>query len=99
MIHKNFLFKTIRSIHISEKSNQCKEKNNVMIFKVHKNSTKREIKISVSKMFQIKVKKVNLLNVKGKIKKKGKNLTKPKSWKKAYIFFQENQNLDFLTNS
>ncbi|WP_343183492.1 50S ribosomal protein L23 [Buchnera aphidicola] len=99
MRNKNFLFKTINSIHISEKSNQCREKNKVIILKVNKKSTKREIKISVSRMFQVEVKKINILNVKGKLKKKGKNFTKKKTWKKAYVFFKNNQNLDFLNNS
>ncbi|NIG99332.1 MAG: 50S ribosomal protein L23 [Buchnera aphidicola (Periphyllus acericola)] len=96
MIKKNFLFKTINSLHISEKSNQCQEKNNVIVLKVNKNSTKKEIKIAVFKMFNLLVKKVNLVNIKGKSKKKGKNITKKKTIKKAYIFLKKNQNLDFL---
>ncbi|CAL4324031.1 50S ribosomal protein L23 [Buchnera aphidicola (Chaitophorus sp. 3695)] len=98
MLKKNFLFQTIQSIYVSEKSNQSKE-NNVLVLKVNKNATKKEIKISVINMFQLKVKKVNLLNVKGKKKNKGKNIFFKKNWKKAYVFLKSDQNLDFLNNS
>lgn len=98
MINKNFIFKTILSLHISEKSNKSKENNNVIVLKVNKNSNKREIKISVEKMLQLKIKKINILNVKGKVKKKGRDIYIKKNWKKAYIFLKPNQNLDFLNN-
>ncbi|CAL4323960.1 50S ribosomal protein L23 [Buchnera aphidicola] len=98
MINQEFLFQTIFSFHISEKSNGCKGKNNILVLKVSKNSTKREIKLSVIKMFQLKVRKVNILNVKGKKKRKGKDIIIKKNWKKAYVFLQPNQNLDFLNN-
>jgi large subunit ribosomal protein L23 len=98
MLKQNFLFQTIQSIHISEKSNQSKI-NNVLVLKVNKNTTKKEIKMSVQNMFQLKVKKVNLLNVKGKKKNKGKNIFFKKNWKKAYVFLQSDQNLDFLNSS
>ncbi|CAL4324339.1 50S ribosomal protein L23 [Buchnera aphidicola (Chaitophorus populicola)] len=98
MLKQNFLFQTIQSIHISEKSNQSKI-NNVLVLKVNKHATKKEIKMSVQNMFQLKVKKVNLLNVKGKKKNKGKNIFFKKNWKKAYVFLQSDQNLDFLNSS
>jgi len=50
------------------------------------------------KMFQLEVKKINVLNIRGKRKRKGKNLIIKKNWKKAYIFLKPNQNLDFLDN-
>ncbi|MCW5197482.1 50S ribosomal protein L23 [Buchnera aphidicola] len=98
MLKQNFLFQTIQSIYVSEKSNQSKE-NNVLVLKVDKKATKKEIKISVEEMFKLKVRKVNLLNVKGKKKNKGKNIFFKKNWKKAYVFLNSNQNLDFLNNS
>jgi large subunit ribosomal protein L23 len=98
MINQEFFFNTIISFHVSEKSHGCKEKNNVLVLKVNKHSTKREIKLSVMKMFQLEVKKINVLNIRGKRKRKGKNLIIKKNWKKAYIFLKPNQNLDFLDN-
>lgn len=98
MLKKKFLFKSIQSIHVSEKSNQSKI-NNVLVLKVEKRSTKREIKLSVMNMFQLKVEKVNVLNVKGKKKNKGKNTFFKKNWKKAYVFLKSDQNLSFLNSS
>ena len=98
MMNQEFLFHIIYSFHVSEKSHGCRGANNVLVLKVRKNSTKREIKLSVFKMFKLKVKKVNVLNVKGKRKRKGKNIVIKKNWKKAYVFLHKNQNLDFLNN-
>ena len=55
-------------------------------FKVAKNATKPEIAKAVEKLFNVKVLKVNTINVDGKKKRVGVHQGKTASWKKAIVF-------------
>ena len=54
-------------------------------FKVAKNSTKVEIRIAVEKLFNVKVLKVNTLNLSGKKKRVGAHQGRTSDWKKAIV--------------
>lgn len=90
------LLNIIQSPHVSEKVSCIIKKNNTIVLKVLKNSKKIEIKSSVQKLFNVKVKSVNTMILKGKIKKHGKYFGKNKNWKKAYVTLYKGQNLDFI---
>ena len=55
-------------------------------FKVAKSATKPEIANAVEKLFNVKVLKVNTININGKKKRVGVNQVKTASWKKAIVF-------------
>ena len=82
--------------HVSEKSSVISEENNQVTFKVAKDATKPEIKQAVEGLFNVEVKEVQVLNVKGKRKRtaKGKIRTRT-SWKKAYIRLEQGHEIDF----
>ena len=54
-------------------------------FKVRKNACKIEIRKAIEKAFNVKVAKVNTLNVRGRHRKRGKMLGMTPSWKKAIV--------------
>lgn len=54
-------------------------------FAVDKTATKTEIKNALEKIFDIKIDKVNTLNVTGKIKRQGAHSGRRASWKKAIV--------------
>ena len=54
-------------------------------FKVATDANKTEIKKAVEKLFDVKVAKVNTLNVNGKAKRVGRYAGKTSDWKKAII--------------
>lgn len=65
------------------------------VFEVAKASTKTLIKVAVEKVFEVKVKQVNVLNIKGK-KKKFKGIKGVQSnVKKAVITLEKNYSIDF----
>ncbi|AEH39915.1 50S ribosomal protein L23 [Buchnera aphidicola (Cinara tujafilina)] len=97
MISEERLLNLLLSPHISEKTSINMQKNNTVILKVLKDATKFEIKIAIEKLFQVYVKKVNILVIKGKKRKKNK-IVKSNNWKKAYIILKSGQNLNFLNN-
>lgn len=58
---------------------------NKYTFEVAKKADKIEIKRAVEQIFDVKVEKVNTMNVTGKIKRQGANSGRRPSWKKAIV--------------
>ena len=59
-------------------------------FKVNKKATKPEIAKAVEKLFEVKVLKVNTINVKGKEKRVGVHQGRTSDWKKAIVIIDTN---------
>ncbi len=81
---------------VSEKSTLCADKYQQIVFEVLDNATKPEIKTAVETLFNVKVDKVQVLNVRGKAKQFGRIQGFRKSWKKAYVRLQEGHDIDFI---
>lgn len=81
MIAEEIIIKPI----ITEKSNEATAEGKYT-FKVAKNATKPEIASAVEKLFNVKVLKVNTINVDGKKKRVGVHQGKTANWKKAIVF-------------
>ncbi len=58
-------------------------------FMVDKRANKSEIKKAVENIFDVKVDKVNTMNMLGKVKRQGMNSGRRPSWKKAIIKLAE----------
>ncbi len=95
MVNKKEYFNFFKKNYFSEKSSFLLKKNNTLVFKVNKNINKLEILFSIKKIFNLNVKKIRTLLVKKKKKNKNSNTFYFRSWKKVFIIFKKNQNLDF----
>ncbi|MDR3072607.1 MAG: 50S ribosomal protein L23 [Clostridiales Family XIII bacterium] len=73
---------------ISEKSMMDAE-NKKYTFKVAVGSNKTEVKLAVEEIFGVSVKKVNIMNYKGKLKRVGRQIGRRSSWKKAIVTLAE----------
>lgn len=82
---------------VSEKSTIAAENSNHFVFKVQKVATKLEIKKAVELMFDVEVDSVQVLNVKGKVKRFGRSLGKRSDWKKAYVKLKSGHDIDFAS--
>lgn len=80
----------IDTILITEKTSDLEEFNQYA-FKVNPDSSKIEIKQAVEKLFDVKVKSVNVTNYKGKPKRAGRSLKMGRraNWKKAFVTLSE----------
>ena len=96
MITEERILKVLRAPHISEKATMAAEKANTIVFKVAKDATKKEIKAAVEKLFEVEVKSVNTLVLKGKTKRQGLRQGRRSDVKKAYVILKEGQDLDFV---
>lgn len=54
-------------------------------FKVAKSAGKIEIAKAIEEIFKVKVDSVNTLNIKGKLRRRGKTQGYTADWKKAYV--------------
>lgn len=96
-LKKNNLAGVLLSPIVSEKSTIAAEDNNRFVFKVQKVATKLEIKKAVEMMFDVEVDSVQVLNVKGKVKRFGRSLGKRSDWKKAYVKLKSGHDIDFAS--
>ena len=80
----------------TEKTNLQKELLNQMSFEVDPSANRVEIKKAVEQIFNVKVKSVNTMNVKGKVKQRGRIVGKRKDWKKALITLMPGHRINFF---
>jgi len=89
------LLMVLREPHTSEKSTIMADKFKQFTFKVLKTATKLEIKLAVEQLFNVKVRRVSVLNVKGKKKRFKQTSGKRNDWKKAFVSLQPDYDIDF----
>lgn len=89
------LYKVLLGAHISEKATIIADEANQFVFKVAKDATRPEIREAVEKIYEVTVKNVTVLNVKGKVKKTQRGISKKPSWKKAYVRLEDGHDIDF----
>ena len=66
-------------------------------FEVAKNAGKVEIAKAVEEAFGVKVAKVNTINVRGQMRRRGRTSGYTRSWKKAYVTLtQDSKSLEFF---
>ena len=80
----------------TEKTNLQKELLNQMSFEVDPLANRVEIKKAVEQIFNVKVKSVNTMNVKGKVKQRGRIVGKRKDWKKALVTLMPGHRINFF---
>jgi len=81
---------------ITEKATAASERNQVM-FRVARTATKPQIKEAVEKLFDVKVKSVNTLVRKGKIKAFRGSRGEQSDVKKAIVTLEEGHRIDVTT--
>jgi large subunit ribosomal protein L23 len=89
-------YQILRKPLVTEKSMHLKESQNKIFLEVVPESNRIEIKRAVEKAFKVKVKKVNILNKKGKHVQFKRMEGKKKDWKKAIVTLHEGENVDYL---
>jgi len=80
----------------TEKTTIQKEATNQVTFEVDQRANRIEIGKSVEAVFNVKVSGVRTLQVKGKIKRRGRTLGKRKNWKKAIVTLMPGERIEFF---
>ena len=92
-ISQNKAYQVILKPMVTEKSTQLSEFNK-MVFAVPINATKLEVKFSIEKIFSVKVKTVNTILTKGKLKRFKGILGKRSNTKKAIVTLAPGNTID-----
>lgn len=95
-MNKERIFQVLLAPHVSEKATVIADKGNQFVFRVARDASKPEIRTAVEQLFNVKVKSVRTLNIKGKTKAFGRMLGKRSDWKKAYVALEAGHDIDFL---
>ena len=89
-------YDVIMSPVITEKSTNASEYNKI-VFKVRTDATKPQIKDAVEKLFDVKVKSVNTLVRKGKVKAFKNTIGTQSNTKRAIVTLEEGHRIDVTT--
>ena len=95
-VSRERLYEVIRRPIVTEKSTLGSEHNQVT-FQVPLDASKPEIKLAVEGLFAVKVKAVNTMRQKGKVKRFRGHLGKRSDTKKAYVTLEEGHSIDVTT--
>ena len=90
---QNKAYQIILNPLVTEKSTQQSEFNK-MVFSVPINATKLDVKTSIEKIFSVKVKSVNTILLKGKIKRFKGILGRRSNTKKAIVTLEPGNTID-----
>ena len=84
-------FDVLKGPCLTEKATLLQEVDGKVVFKVHPQANKIDIKNAVESMFKVKVKDVKTANMHGKQKRVGKSVGFTSDWKKAYVTLAEGE--------
>ena len=85
-----------RPIILTEKSNRLRENENQVIFEVHQDANKIQIKDALKVLFNVTATDVNTLIMRGKDKRMGRGYSKLRNWKKAIVTLQAGDSIQFF---
>lgn len=89
------IYKVLLGPHVSEKATVVADKDGQFVFRVASDATKPEIKAAVEQLFEVKVRNVQVLNVKGKTKRTARGMGKRSDVRKAYVRLADGHDIDF----
>jgi large subunit ribosomal protein L23 len=89
------LYEVLRRPLITEKTTFLAERSSYA-FEVAQKATKPQIKQAVEKAFKVKVLKVNVMTVPGKLKRVGKRYVTTPSWRKAVVTLSPGDKIEFF---
>jgi large subunit ribosomal protein L23 len=92
---KERLMSVLIAPHVSEKAAKVAETSNQIVFRVHRDATKPDIKAAVELMFDVKVDTVQVVNSEGKAKRFGQRIGRRSDFKKAYVRLADGQTIEF----
>jgi large subunit ribosomal protein L23 len=81
---------------ITEKGTLVNEQGNQVVFRVHREANKVEIRHAIETLFKVKVEKVRTSRQLGKMRRIGRHQGRRPDWKKAYVTLAEGSRIDFF---
>ena len=92
------LYEVLRQPVITEKTTALAE-GGKYVFEVAKEAPKARVKEAVELAFGVRVTQVNVVNVKGKVKRYGRRPKQQRSWKKAIVKLQPGDKIELFASA
>jgi len=89
-------YRIIKKPVITEKASDATGIRNAYTFRVPLDANKVEVRQAVEQLFDVKVKSVNTLRVRGKWRVRGRSIGRSQAWKKAMVVLGDGQTIDLL---
>lgn len=84
---------------LTEKITGLREQGNIVGFVVHADANRVQIKQAVETLLKVKVEKVNVLNMPGKLKRLGRFSGRRSDWKKAFVTLKKGEKLEMYESA
>lgn len=84
---------------LTEKVTAMRENNNIVSFLVHPDANRLQVKQAVEMLLKVKVDRVNVMNVQGKVKRLGRFSGKRSDWKKAFVKLKQGEKLELYESA
>lgn len=84
---------------LTEKITGLRERTNTVGFIVHPDANRVQIKQAVEALLKVKVEKVNVLNIRGKVKRLGRFSGRRSDWKKAFVTLKKGEKLEMYESA
>ncbi len=84
----------IHSQTVSEKGTDLASKNNQYLFRVARDANKIEVKQAIEKIFGVKVSSVQIMNRRGKVKRRGAILGRSSAWRRAVVRLRQGDTIN-----
>lgn len=81
---------------VTEKSTRFGQAGNRVVFRVPPEATKTDIRGAIERIFNVKVKSINTVNMMGKSKRTARGSGKRQDSKKAYVTLAEGQSISVV---
>ena len=84
---------------LTEKITRLREQTNTVGFVVHPDANRVQIKHAVETLLKVKVDKVNVLTMPGKLKRLGRFSGRRSDWKKAFVTLKKGEKLEMYESA
>lgn len=89
-------YKIIRRPLYTEKGSYQQEKGNTYAFEVEPTANKIQVRKAIEAIFEVKVVKVNSMNVPGKPRRVGASFGQTSAWKKVLVTLKEGETIQMV---
>ena len=93
------IYQVLRRPLVTERAMHNLELSNTYAFEVHPDANKVQIRKAVERLFSVNVLSVNTAMVRGKVRRRGRAVSRTPDVKKAYVTLAEGQTIDFAAGA
>jgi len=81
---------------VTEKTIGLRDAMNQIVFEVHQDANRIQIRKAIEEVFDVRVESVNTLKINGKRKRRGRIMGKRRDWKKAIVTLAAGDKVEFF---